>query len=126
MSDLCACLGINKIRTSPYHPQTNGCIERMHRTFKSILAKCEKAKLDWASQVPYVLFVLRQLPHLDSSFSPIELVYGRSLRTPLDALYHGFVESPVVNLNVTEWVEVLCDRLSLVRETQTVSLDQLI
>ncbi len=68
MSDLCACLGINKIRTSPYHPQTNGCIERMHCTFKSILAKCEKVKLDWASQVPYVLFVLRQLPHQLSWF----------------------------------------------------------
>ena len=84
--------------------------------FKSILAKCETEKLDWACQVPYILFVLRQLPHSDSGFSPFDLVYGRSVRTPLDALYHGLIESPSVNLNVSEWLEVLCDRLSLVRD----------
>ncbi len=98
--------------------------ETSHLSFEKTLAimrpllsePFESCGIDIVGPLPYVFFVLRQLPHSDSSFSPFELVYGRSVLTPLDALYHGFVESPVVNLNVTEWVEVLCDRLSLVRD----------
>ncbi len=34
---LCQLLGVDKIRTSPYHPQTNDIIERMHGTLKVVL-----------------------------------------------------------------------------------------
>ncbi len=44
---------------------------------------------DWVSQVPYALFVLRQMPYADSGFSLFEVVYGFKVRTPLDAMYHG-------------------------------------
>jgi transposase InsO family protein len=40
MMSLCNKLGIDKIRTSPYHAATNGCIERLHRSTNSMLAKC--------------------------------------------------------------------------------------
>ncbi|GFY58559.1 pro-Pol polyprotein [Trichonephila inaurata madagascariensis] len=32
--ELCACLGISKIRTTPYHPSSNGLVERTHRSLK--------------------------------------------------------------------------------------------
>ncbi len=47
---------------------------------------------DWVGQVSYVLFVLRQMPHSDSGFSPSDLVYGFRVGTPLDTLYHGLFE----------------------------------
>ncbi len=62
-------------------------VERMHGTFKSILGKCSASGLDWVGQINYVLFVLRQMPHADSEFSPFDLVYGFRVRTPLEALY---------------------------------------
>ncbi len=61
VKELCALIGIEKVQTSPYHPQTNGAVERMHGTFKAILGKCKEAELDWVGQVNFVLFVLRQI-----------------------------------------------------------------
>ncbi len=89
VKQLCEMLGIEKIRTSPYHPESNGTVERMHGTFKAILGKCISDKVDWVSQISFVLFVFRQMPHSDSGFSPFDLVYGFRVRSPLDALYHG-------------------------------------
>ncbi len=48
MKDLTSFLGITHVVTSSaYHPQTNGCVDRVHGTFKSILKKCISCKTDW-------------------------------------------------------------------------------
>ncbi len=57
MKELCDWFGIEKLRTSPYHPETNGAVERMHGTYKEILGKCMEERLDWVGQVNFVLFV---------------------------------------------------------------------
>ncbi len=59
LKQVCELLGVQQVRTSPYHPETNGAIERMHGTFQRILGKCVESGRDWVRQVPYVLFVLR-------------------------------------------------------------------
>ena len=41
ISELCDLLGITKIRTSPYHPQTNGAVERVHQTLRRMIAKMD-------------------------------------------------------------------------------------
>ena len=72
--------------------------------------------MDWAVQVPYTLFALRQSPNRDTGISPYEMVYGFNVRTPLDALYHCRVEEKEVDLNASEWVDVVQERLDLVRD----------
>ncbi len=104
VSELCSLLGIEKKRTSPYHPETNGTVERLHGTMKSILGKCVAEGREWVGQICFVLYVLRQMPHSDSGFSPFDLVYGYRVRTPLDALYHGLYEVELKELEVCEWV----------------------
>jgi len=37
--ELCDKMGIQKVRTSPYQPSTNGCVERFHRTLNSMIGK---------------------------------------------------------------------------------------
>ncbi len=116
MKEMCEWLGIEKVRTAPYHPETNGCVERMHGTLKAILGKCMEEKVDWVGQVNFVLFVLRQMPHADSGFSPFDLVYGFRVRTPLDALYHGLFEVDSSKLNVCDWVMKMAERMDIMRD----------
>ena len=50
-------LGVHKLRTSPYHPQTDGQVERLNRTLKAILtAYVNKNHNDWDSHLPLALF----------------------------------------------------------------------
>ncbi len=121
---LCQLLGIEKLRTSPYHPQSNGMIERMHGTLKSVLGKCIEDKVDWVGQVPLALYVLRQMPHSDSEFSPFDLVFGFRVRTPLDALYHGIYEVEGKERDVCDWVARLMDRLERMRDCAALGLSR--
>ncbi len=122
MSQLCSWLGVEKVRTSPYHPESNGCVERMHGTMKSILGKCLDEGIDWVDQLNFVLFVVREMPHKDSGYSPFDLVYGFRVRTPLDALYHGLYECESSKLNASEWVLRMSERLEGLRDSAALGM----
>ena len=40
-------LGIDQMKTTPYRPESNGLIERMHKTLRSMLRKCASEGKDW-------------------------------------------------------------------------------
>ena len=40
MKETCQLLGVQKTRTSPYHPQSDGLIERFNRTLFNMLSSC--------------------------------------------------------------------------------------
>ena len=115
---LCKDLGIDQIRTAPYHPETNGVVERMHGTLKPMLSKASQLGLDWVSQLPFALFALRSAPNRDSSFSPYQLVYGHRVRTPLDILHQGWADLSFEELDTEEWSSWLVDRLEVWHSTQ--------
>ena len=53
-------MGITKTNTMAYHPQTDGLVERFHRTLTDMLAKMVvKGGKDWDKHLPYVLFAYR-------------------------------------------------------------------
>ena len=111
MQQLCKCLHIDRIRTTPYHPEGNGVVERLHGTLVPMLTKASSQGLDWVGQVPFALFALRSAPNRDTLYSPFELVYGRQVRTPLDILHQGWVEVDFEEMNTSEWADWLVDRL---------------
>lgn len=95
-------LGIHKLRTTPYHPQANGMVERWHRTFKSAI-KCH-ANNRWTETLPTILLGLRSVILENINASPAELVYGTNFRLP----YHFFEESkPNLKSNPDTFVERL-------------------
>ncbi|KAK3797489.1 hypothetical protein RRG08_040971 [Elysia crispata] len=74
-------LGIQVHRTTAYHPQSNGLVERFHKTLKAAL----KARLQgprWTDELPWVLLGLRTVPKEDLDTSSAELVYGEPLTVP--------------------------------------------
>ena len=67
-------LHVQPIRTTPFHPQTDGLVERFNQTLKLMLKKTlVKEGKDWDKLLLYLLFVY------STGFSPFELIYGHSI-----------------------------------------------
>lgn len=79
-TELMRLIGAQHIKTTPYHPQSNGIIERWHRTFKSSILCHDAAK--WTQHLPSILLGLRVAHKPDINASPAELVYGTTLKIP--------------------------------------------
>ncbi|KAI2645182.1 Retrovirus-related Pol polyprotein [Labeo rohita] len=85
MADLCRLLKVKQVRTSVYHPQTDGLVERFNQTLKQMLRKvAAEDKKDWDLLLPYVLFGVREVPQASTGFTPFELLFGRQPRGLLD------------------------------------------
>ena len=72
--ELCGLLNIDHLRTSLYHPQTDGYLECWHGSLKHMLRKCGPHIL-----LKYFLFVYRCSPHSNTGFSPFEIIFGLPL-----------------------------------------------
>ncbi|CAI5638198.1 unnamed protein product [Oreochromis niloticus] len=80
-------LGIRSVRTTPYHPQTDGLTERFNQTLKQMRRKfVNDTGSDWDQWLPYLLFAYREVPQASTGFSPFELLYGHEVRGPLTLL----------------------------------------
>ena len=52
IQELCEVLGIQRLWTMPYHPQTNGLVERLHQTIMHMIGKLgEDKKANWPSHL---------------------------------------------------------------------------
>ena len=80
-------LGIDRIFSAPYHPQSNGKLEVFHKYLKPTLKKlCEKDPANWDKYLNQVLASYRITPNLATAESPFFLVYGRDPNLPLQQL----------------------------------------
>uniref|UniRef100_A0A1X7V2K0 Integrase catalytic domain-containing protein n=1 Tax=Amphimedon queenslandica TaxID=400682 RepID=A0A1X7V2K0_AMPQE len=79
-TQLMAMLGTVWCRTTSYHPQANGLVERFQRQLKAALKT--HAGTSWTESLPLVLLGLRTALKGDLQCTAAELFYGMSLRLP--------------------------------------------
>ncbi|CAF3680819.1 unnamed protein product [Rotaria sordida] len=93
MEHLLKRLGITHLYSTPYHPQTNGQIERFNSTMDAkIAALSNQCRSDWDDQLPFVIFNYNTSSHSTTKTIPFELMYGRSPVLPFD------LQNPIVSL----------------------------
>jgi len=66
--------------SSPYHPQSQGKIERLHRSLKASIKAHNVIK--WTDCLPTVLLGLRSAINCESNFSIAQMVYGKTICVP--------------------------------------------
>uniref|UniRef100_A0A669EUZ0 Gypsy retrotransposon integrase-like protein 1 n=1 Tax=Oreochromis niloticus TaxID=8128 RepID=A0A669EUZ0_ORENI len=104
--------GIKGIKTTPYHPQSDGLVERFNQTLKNMLRKfVTETGSDWDQWLPYLLFAYREVPQASTGFSPFELLYGRQVRGPLDLLKEQWENPEPDGDNVIAYVLKMRERL---------------
>ena len=82
---LCQLAGVQKLRTSPYHPQTNGQCERFNGTLLNMQGTLtpEQTK-DWKGHVPALVHAYNCTRNTATGFSPYFLLFGREPRLPVN------------------------------------------
>ena len=95
ISNLCELYGVQKLRTSPYHAQTNGQVERMNQTIIRMIGKLEQdKKARWSEHLPEMLAAYNGTRSAVTGYSPYFLLFGRKLRMPVDCLFPTLCDSP--------------------------------
>ena len=116
-------LGITQYKSSPYHPESQGALERFHQTLKNMIRSyCFDTEKDWDEGIHLLLFAVRESVQESLGFSPFELVFGHTVRGPLKLLKEKFLSNDDSSLNLLQYVSDFKDRLSKACEAARTNL----
>ena len=95
ITHLCELYGVQKLRTSPYHAQTNGQVESMNQTIIHMIGKLEEdRKACWSEHLSELLMAYNATRSTVTGYSPYYLLFGRRPRIPVDYLFPTLRDSP--------------------------------
>ena len=102
ISNLCELYGVQKLRTSPYHAQTNVQVERMNETIIRMIGKLEEdKKARWSEHLPEMLSAYNGTCSAVTGYSPYFLLFGRKSRMPVDCLFPTLHNSHQAKMEVS-------------------------
>ena len=95
ITHLCDLYGVQKLRTSPYHAQTNGQVERMNQTIICMIGKLEEdKKACWSEHLLELLLAYNPTCSAVTRYSPCYLLFGGRSRIPVDYLFPTLCDLP--------------------------------
>ena len=107
IAELCKLLGVEKVRTTPYHPQGNGQVERANQTLIRMLRKLDQdKKREWYNHLPTLTHAYNCTRSAITGYSPYYLMFGRRPRTSVD-LYFPTVRRDISEKNYKRYVSRL-------------------
>ena len=100
-------LNIKKVRTMPYHPQSNGTVERVHQTLRHMIGKLDnKCRKNWPDHLNSITHAYNLTRSQITGYSPYFLMMGRRSRLPVDLLFPTSRQLPKTK-GVHEYVKAL-------------------
>ena len=107
LKEMCIYLNIKKLRTLPYHPQTNGAVERVHQTLERMIAKLDnKQRRKWPEHLGSITHAYNSTRLQITGYSLYNLMMGRRPWLPIDLLYPTARTLPGTK-GVNEYVKAL-------------------
>ena len=92
---LCKAYGVQKLRTSSYHAQTNGQVECMNQTLIRMIGKLEEdKKACWSQHLPELLLAYNATHSAVMGYSPHFLLFGCRPRIPVDYQFPTITNLP--------------------------------
>ena len=86
---------MQKLRTSPYHAQTNGQVECTNQTIIRMISKLEEdKKACWSKHLLELLLTYNATRSTVTGYSPYYLLFGRRSRIPVDYLFPTLHDLP--------------------------------
>ena len=112
IQDLCKIAKVEKIKTTPYHPMSNGQCERFNKTLCDMLGTLsEEEKADWKSHISSMTHAYNCTKNASTGFSPYFLMYGRQPRLPIDVKFGLFRNLSSSTFSKSKYVDRLKKRL---------------
>ena len=88
MTELCKLLEIQRTRTCPCRPQSDGLVDQFNRTLITMLSKFyEEHHDDWDQHLPYLLCAYRATVNESTRYSPNLLMLGCKTNLPVDLMF---------------------------------------
>eukprot|EP00731_Ephydatia_muelleri_P000948 Em0001g948a len=126
--EICNLLHIEKTRTTAYHPQSDGLVERFNRTLLSMLTTCGRSHpFEREDHIRKVCFAYNTSVQATTGYSPFFLMFGRQARLPIDLMYGtecGNSVTKTVPEYVTKLSEVFVEAYAAVRDTMGAKLQR--
>ena len=87
--------GIKHRKVVPYSPQSNGLIERFHRTLKKAIQTVHSEGRLWQDALHSFLMDYRSTVHASTNKTPASLMFGREIRTEIPAFHEKLKDQEV-------------------------------
>ncbi|XP_063436328.1 protein NYNRIN-like [Mytilus trossulus] len=113
MAEVCKLLEIDKTRTTPYRPQSDGLVERQNRSLKKMLSNfVNENRNDWDDNLPFLLMAYRNSNHDSTGLSPHKMMMGREMTYPIDILAGSPPNTPKSScpIEYVQWLKHVLDK----------------
>ena len=111
--------------TCPFSPQTNGLVEKFNDTLKQMIKRLALEQPDqWDTFIPALLFAYREAPQDSLGFSPFELLYGRTVKGPMQVLRQIWTDEDISGETKTT-AEYVVDLRNKIEETCKIARENL-
>jgi len=105
-------LGLTKKSSAPYHPETNGSVERLNGTLgTSIAILCHENQKNWDELCSIATFAYNTSKHGTTGMTPYSLLYGRRARLPIDLVWERNLDN-----DTRRRIQGIQDRITTLRQ----------